>query len=161
MRWIFRLVVLLFVLLGLAAGGSYVVARLSLPVINGEVKVGQSLSGPVEILRDRNAVAHIRGGSRNDVAFGLGFAHAQDRLWQMEVQRRIAAGRLSELFGAAALNTDKFIRTLGVRRKAVTAFAHLKPGTQTTLQAYADGVNAFLASRSGPLPPEFLIFGTG
>ncbi|PJI44285.1 penicillin acylase family protein [Ferrovibrio sp.] len=158
MRWIVRLIVLLFVLLGLAAGGSYVVAHLSLPVFNGEVKVGQTLSGPVEILRDRNAVAHIRAASRNDAAFGLGYAHVQDRLWQMEVQRRVAAGRLSELFGTATLNTDKFIRTLGIRRKAVTAFAHLKPETQTTLQAYADGVNAFLASRNGPLPPEFLIF---
>ncbi|MEK9968990.1 MAG: penicillin acylase family protein [Ferrovibrio sp.] len=145
-------------LLGLAAGGSYVVARLSLPAINGEVQVGQTLSGPVEILRDRNAVAHIRGSSRNDVAFGLGYVHAQERLWQMEVQRHIAAGRLAELFGAPGLNTDKFLRTLGIRRKAAAAFAYLKPETQATLQAYADGVNAFLASRSGPLPPEFLIF---
>lgn len=158
MRWIVRLIVLLFVLLGFAAGGAYVIARLSLPVVNGEVQVGQTLSGPVEILRDRNAVAHVRASSRNDAAFGLGYAHAQDRLWQMEVQRRVAAGRLSELFGSTTLNTDKFIRTLGIRRKAVAAFAHLKPDTQTTLQAYADGVNAFLASQSGPLPPEFMIF---
>lgn len=158
MRWVLRLVILLFVLLGLAAGGSYIVARLSLPAINGEVKVGQALSGPIEIVRDRYAVAHIRAGSRNDAAFGLGYAHAQDRLWQMEVQRRIAAGRLAELFGTAALNTDKFVRTLGIRRKAVAAFPHLKPDTQTMLQAYADGVNAFLSNRNGPLPPEFLIF---
>jgi penicillin amidase len=158
MRWVVRFFVLLIALLGLAAGGSYVVARLSLPMFNGEVKVGQTLAGPVEVLRDRNAVVHIRAASRNDAAFGLGFAHAQDRLWQMEVQRRIAAGRLSELIGSSTLNTDKFLRTLGIRRKAASAFAHLKPDTQATLQAYADGVNAFLASRTGPLPPEFLIF---
>jgi penicillin amidase len=158
MRWIARLFVVLIVILGLAGGSAYIVARLSLPTINGEIKVGQTLSGPIEILRDRNAVPHIRAASRNDAAFGLGFAHAQDRLWQMEVQRRTAAGRLAEVFGAPVLNTDKFLRTLGVRRKAASAFAHLKPETQATLQAYADGVNAFLTSRTGPLPPEFLIF---
>lgn len=158
MRWIFRLVVLLVVLAGLAVSGSYILARLSLPTINGEVKVGQTLTGPVDILRDRNAIAHIRAASRNDAAFGLGYAHAQDRLWQMEIQRRIAAGRLAELFGAKVINTDKFIRTLGIRRKSVAAFAYLKPETQANLQAYADGVNAFLTSRTGLLPPEFLIF---
>lgn len=158
MRWIVRFVFILLAIAGLALGGLYIIARLSLPTINGEVKVGQLLAGPVEILRDRNAVAHVRASSRNDAAFGLGYAHAQDRLWQMEVQRRIAAGRLAEIFGGAALNTDKFIRTLGLRRKAVASFAHLKPETQALLQAYADGVNAFLASRSGPLPPEFLAF---
>jgi penicillin amidase len=158
MRWIVRLGLFLVLLAGLATGGSYILARLSLPTINGEVKVGQTLTGPVDILRDRNSIPHIRAASRNDAAFGLGYAHAQDRLWQMEVQRRVAAGRLAELFGAPALNTDKFIRTIGIRRKAVAAFAHLKPETQATLQAYADGVNAFLASHGGPLPPEFLIF---
>lgn len=158
MRWIFRLVVFLIILAGLAVSGSYILARLSLPTINGEVKVGQTLAGPVDILRDRNAIPHIRAASRNDAAFGLGYAHAQDRLWQMEVQRRIAAGRLAELFGAKALNTDKFIRTLGIRRKSAAAFAYLKPDTQANLQAYADGVNAFLASHTGLLPPEFLIF---
>lgn len=158
MRWVVRFVVLLIVLAGLAGGAAYILARLSLPTINGEVKVGQTLAGPVDILRDRNAVPHIRATNRNDAAFGLGYAHAQDRLWQMEVQRRIAAGRLSELFGQPGLNTDKFLRTLGIRRKAVAAFAYLKPETQENLQAYADGVNAFLTSNNGPLPPEFLIF---
>lgn len=158
MRWFVRIFAGLLLLAGAAAVILYIVARLSLPGLDGTIKVAQSLAGPVEILRDRHAVAHIRGASRMDAAFGLGYAHAQDRLWQMEVQRRVAAGRLAEIFGRQALNTDKFIRTLGIRRKAVTAFAALLPETQDYLQAYANGVNAFLETRPGPLPPEFLIF---
>lgn len=159
MRWLFRLFIAVVVLGALAAGSAYLIARLSLPTLNGEAKVDRPLASPVEILRDRHAVAHIRAATRNDSAFGLGYAHAQDRLWQMEVQRRIASGRLAEIFGAPGLTTDKFIRTLGIRRKAVAAFGFLKPETQAYLQAYSDGINAFLADHSGPLPPEFLIFG--
>lgn len=126
----------------------------------GEVMLdGTSLSQPLRIQRDRNAVPHIYGQTRNDAAFGLGYAHAQDRLWQMEVNRRIAAGRLAEVFGPAALDNDKFLRTLGMRRAAEKALAFLKPETLSFLEAYADGVNAFLAKRGGPLPPEFLILG--
>lgn len=159
MRWLLRSVVALILVAVLAGGTLYAIARLSLPTLNGERRVERALAAPIEITRDRHAVAHIRAGSRTDSAFGLGYAHAQDRLWQMEMQRRIAAGRLAELFGVPALNTDKFIRTLGIPRKAAAAFAHLKPETQAYLQAYADGVNAFLATRTGLLPPEFLIFG--
>ncbi|MFN4310940.1 MAG: penicillin acylase family protein [Ferrovibrio sp.] len=158
MRWFVRIVVILLLLAGIVAGAIYGTARLSLPDYNGNVKVASPLVGPVEILRDRHAVAHIRAATRSDAAFGLGYAHAQDRLWQMEFQRRVAAGRLAEVFGSQALNTDTFIRTLGIRRKAVAAFAALQPETQNYLQAYANGVNAFLQNRSGPLPPEFLVF---
>lgn len=157
MRWIIRIFVFLVALALLVAGGAYTTARLSLPDVSGDVQVPATLSGSVEILRDRNAVPHIRAASRSDAAFGLGYAHAQDRLWQMEVQRRVAAGRLSEAFGTPTIGTDKFLRTLGVRQKAERAFTFLRPVTQQYLRAYAEGVNAFLATRSGPLPPEFLI----
>lgn len=158
MRWVFRTVLLLLLLTAIAATVVYFTARSSLPQLSGVIRVDQVLAAPVEILRDRNAVPHVFGGSRNDTAFGLGFVHAQDRLWQMEINRRIAGGRLAEVFGAAALNTDKFLRTLGVRRKAAVAFSALKPETQSYLQAYADGVNAFLKQHDGVLPPEFLVF---
>ena len=158
MRWVFRLLTLIVFMAAAAAGGTYFVARSSLPDVNGKVTVARHLAAPVEIIRDRHDIPHIRAASRDDVAFGLGYAHAQDRLWQMEVNRRIAAGRLAEIFGPAALGTDKFLRTLGIRRKAVAAFSALKPETQAYLQAYADGVNAFLATRRGFLPPEFLAF---
>lgn len=159
MRWILRLFVLAAALAAVAAIAIYFVARSSLPDFNGEVPTNRQMAGPVDILRDRHAVPHIRALNRTETAFGLGFVHAQDRLWQMEVNRRIAAGRLAELFGDAALRTDKFLRTLGIRHKAVAAFGFLHPETQAYLQAYADGVNAFLSSRSGALPPEFMVFG--
>ena len=89
----------------------------------------------------------------------LGFVHAQDRLFQMEFRRRLGAGRLAEVIGAAALPTDRFMRTLGLYRLAEASLAHLEPATIAWLEAYADGVNAFLESRTGPLPPEFLILG--
>jgi len=158
MRWVIRLFTLIVFLAVAIAGGVYFVVRSSLPDLNGTITVDRPLSAPVEIVRDRHAVPHIRASSRNDVAFGLGYAQAQDRLWQMEINRRIAAGRLAEVFGPAALNTDKFLRTLGIRRKAAVAFGALKPETQAYLQAYADGVNVFLSTRMGFLPPEFLAF---
>ncbi|MBX3454053.1 penicillin acylase family protein [Ferrovibrio sp.] len=160
MRWIFRILLVLLLLVGVAGGAAYFVGRASLPQYGGEVALtGTSLGQPVRIQRDRNAVPHIFGQNRNDTAFGLGYAHAQDRLWQMEVNRHVAAGRLSEIFGPAALDNDKFLRTLGMRRAAEKALPGLKPETRALLDAYADGVNAFLAQQSGPLPPEFLILG--
>ncbi|HEX5079121.1 MAG TPA: penicillin acylase family protein, partial [Geminicoccaceae bacterium] len=85
--------------------------------------------------------------------------HAQDRLWQMDFRRRVGSGRLAEVLGPAALPTDRFMRTLGLARAASASLAHLRPDTVVLLEAYAAGVNAYLATRSGPLPLEFLILG--
>ena len=93
-----------------------------------------------------------------DASFALGFVHAQDRLWQMEMNRRIAAGRLSEIVGAGGLETDRFLRTLGVRRAAEANLRTLDAETRKLLDAYAAGVNAFLAS-DPVLPPEFWLTG--
>ena len=147
------------VLLVLFAGGlGYVWLRQSLPVIDGE-RVVAGLDRPALIIRDRHAIPHISGETITDVIFAQGYAHAQDRLWQMEFQRRVGAGRLAEVVGADALPADRFMRTLGFYRLAEASLAHLSEETRTWLNAYADGVNAFLADRSGPLPPEFLLFG--
>jgi penicillin G amidase len=117
------------------------------------------LASPVEVIRDANAIPHIYAKDMFDANFALGFLHAQDRLWQMEMNRRVGAGRLSEVFGAATVDTDRFLRTLGVRRAAERALERLDADTRRGLEAYAAGFNAFLATRSGPLPPEFLILG--
>ncbi|MBP7066598.1 penicillin acylase family protein [Ferrovibrio sp.] len=160
MRWIFRLFVLLLVVLGGVGTAAYFIARSSLPQTSGTITLANSpLQQSVRIIRDRHAIPHVLAESRVDAMFGLGFAHAQDRLWQMEVNRRIPAGRLAEIFGPRALDTDKFLRSLGVRRAAERAYAHLKPETRAALDAYAAGVNAFLKQRNDPLPPEFLIIG--
>jgi penicillin amidase len=117
------------------------------------------IDAPVEIVRDKNAIPHIYAQSERDGVFAMGYVHAQDRLWQMEMQRRIGAARLSEVFGARSVTIDRFLRTLGVYRVAERNFAGLSPDTQAVYEAYAAGVNAYLETRSGPLPPEFVLLG--
>lgn len=156
-RFLLWLVLGLVTVLALGAGGGYLWLSRSLPQTSGEIRVS-GISGPVTIVRDSDGVAHITGATETDAAFGLGFVHAQERLWQMEVQRRIGHGRLSEIFGATTLDTDRFLRTLGVARAARSALERLDAETIAILEAYAAGVNAFLATNP-LLPPEFLILG--
>ena len=94
----------------------------SLPNYNGTVRV-QGLSAPVRILRDEHAIPHIFAKSRADALFGLGYAAAQDRLWQMQFVRRVMKGRLAEMVGAAGVPTDTIIRTLGLYRLAEQSVA--------------------------------------
>jgi penicillin amidase len=159
MRWLVRGVVTLVVLIVIIAGGGYVWLRGSLPQVDGRIEVA-GLSGPIEIVRDRNSVPHIYARSAIDAQFGLGFVHAQDRLWQMEMNRRIGAARLSEVVGEAGLPIDRFLRTLGIYGHAERTLDNLDIETRAALEAYAAGVNAFLATRGdplAPLPPEFVI----
>ncbi len=153
MKVIARLAV--FALLATLAGVAvlYFVLRQSLPRTQGEVAVA-GLSRPVEVLRDAYGIPHIFAASLEDAHFALGYVHAQDRLWQMEMNRRIAAGRLSEILGPGALESDRFLRTLGIRRVAEANLKRFDADTRRVLDAYAAGVNAFLAA-SPVLPPEF------
>ena len=128
----------------------------SQPLHEGTLRL-EGLDSTVEVRRDGQGIPTILASNERDATFALGFLHAQDRLWQMEFNRRLAAGRLSELLGPAALPTDKFLRTLGVRRAAQRSYETLDEAHRLLVDAYVDGVNAFLASRSGPLPPEFLL----
>lgn len=114
------------------------------------------VNAPVSVVRDENFVPHITGESAEDVSFALGVAHAQDRLWQMELFRRVGQGRLAELFGSFALPADRYIRTLDIYGQASQSVVALSPETRRLLDAYAAGVNAYLAERAQPLPPEFL-----
>lgn len=130
-------------------------ARRSLPDINGTVSV-TGLSGAVEIVRDADAIPHIVAENVADAMFGLGYVHAQDRLWQMEFQRRIGHGRLSEIFGGATVSQDRFLRTVGFGRAARAAWDHTPAWAQERVNAYVAGVNAFIASHRGArLPLEF------
>jgi penicillin amidase len=128
----------------------------SQPQIDGTIRV-PGLSAPVDVVRDAYGIPHIYAKAAADAWFALGFVHAQDRLWQMEMNRRIAAGRMAEVLGPNALDTDRFLRTLGVRRNAEAIYAGLGNETRGVLDAYARGVNAYLTQRKGPLPPEFLL----
>src|SRR4051812_12621093 len=142
------------ILLLLVLGGGYLYLRSSLPQVEGRVSV-QGLNAPVTIARDADGVPLIIASDDADAAFGLGFAHAQDRLFQMETMRRYGAGRLAELFGTRSVGIDTQMRVLGLYRLAEASFFHLSVPMQRTLEAYAAGVNAFLATRRGALPPEF------
>jgi penicillin amidase len=138
--------------------GFYLYLRSALPQTDGRIVV----SGPkaeIRIERDADGVPLITAWDDEDVAFGLGFVHAQERLFQMELQRRYGAGRLAEIFGQQAVATDRQMRVLGLYRAAESAIPSLSPQMNRALSAYAAGVNAFLASRRGALPPEFLLLG--
>ncbi len=147
-------VVLVIVLLLI---GGFLYLRSSLPKTRGTVTLA-GLNGQVEIVRDADGVPHIFAATDHDAYFALGYVHAQDRLWQMEFQRRVGAGRLSEILGDATLDTDKFLRTLGTYRAAKEAWPALSKEGQDALQAYADGVNAWLAE-GHTLPIEFILLG--
>jgi len=149
---------LITILVAVVAGG-YAYLKSSEPMIDGQIAVN-GLGANVTIIRDENGVPHITGDSLEDTLFGLGFAHVQDRLWQMDMNRRIGAGRLSELFGAKTIGTDKFLRTLDVYGHAERSISKLAPETRRALDAYTAGVNAAISGWQGALPPEFLILGT-
>ena len=156
MKWLIRGFLVIIILVTLLAGGGYLYLRSSLPVVDGEIEL-TGLSGPVDIVRDSSGIPHIEARSTEDALFALGFVHAQDRLWQMEMNRRTGAGRLSEILGEKALDTDKFLRTVGFYEAAERAYKGFDDETKAYLGAYSKGVNAFLNQRSGALPPEFLI----
>ena len=111
-------VVLLLLFVGLVAlvlASYQVIFRRALPRTAGDIRV-HGLHAPVEIRRDRNGVPHIRAADSRDAAFAVGFVHAQDRLWQMELHRRVAAGRLSEVLGKQGIPVDQLMRKIGLRR---------------------------------------------
>ncbi|WP_454751992.1 penicillin acylase family protein [Cupriavidus necator] len=160
MRWFGRLARLLAVLLVVAvagAGGALVWYRHAAQPPASGTEALPGLRDKVTIVRDSHGVPHIRAASKADAWFALGYVHAQDRLWQMQMNKRVVAGRLAEILGPSALDNDRFLRTLGVRRNAEAILAQTPPETRAALQAYADGVNAWIDHRKGPLPPEFLL----
>ncbi|MBD3677669.1 MAG: penicillin acylase family protein [Rhodobacteraceae bacterium] len=150
------------VLLGLAtfAGALWLAGR-SLPEYNAEHPVS-GISAPVEIVRDNANVPHIFGQSDEDVYFGLGFAHAQDRLWQMMILRRTAQGRLSEVFGERTVRIDEIMRRLDFYRLATQSVEAQDEYARAALTAYSAGVNAWLTrvneEAMGRGAPEFFLF---
>ena len=158
LKWTCRGGLALLGVAAVAAAGALFWLRGSLPEIDG-VRTLPGLVAPVEVVRDAHGVPHILAEREEDALFALGFVHAQDRMWQMEMNRRIGAGRLSEVLGSAALGTDRLLRVLGLHRRAKASLEHLSPESRRRVDAYVAGVNAWLETRDGPLPPEFLILG--
>src|SRR5260370_29373091 len=118
----------LLVIVAVLCLGAYAYIRRSLPLVDGTTSV-TGISAPVDIIRDADDIPHIFGATRLDALYGLGYVHAQDRLWQMEFQRRIGHGRLSEIFGEATVPQDRFLRTVGFGRAPRRAGNRLPPRT--------------------------------
>jgi penicillin amidase len=131
---------------------------LTIPGIRQIASIG-GLSGPVDVTYDTDWVPRIRAGSESDAATALGFLHARDRMFQMELMRRAASGRLSEIAGPATLPIDRMMRTLGLHQQAAADFATLPADTRALLKAYADGVNAWIDLEGRFAAPEFLVLG--
>ncbi|MFC7784263.1 penicillin acylase family protein [Rossellomorea sp. GCM10028870] len=150
---------ILFIMLGVLIFANYYIDR-SLPVTSGAISL-KGLSQDVEVIRDKDGVPHILAQNEKDLYMAQGYVQAQDRLFQMDLSRRQASGRLSEVVGEKAIDRDKFFRTFGLRRAAEVSFAAYPDEAKQLLEWYADGVNAFMqeATDEGRLPIEFTLLG--
>ena len=136
----------------------FVVAWLALP--GGDLRAAiPGLHAPVAVDIDRDGIPRIRAGDRLDAAAALGFLHARERLFEMDLMRRAAGGELAAQLGAQALPIDRFMRTMGVRRRAEADLPALPAATRDLLDAYARGVNAWIARRGRLAAPEFALLG--
>ncbi len=153
-----RMVLWAAVLAVLAVVTAVVYVEQVLPQTDGRLV----LHGPgaeLRIERDGDGIPTIRAASLEDAAFGLGFVHAQDRLWQLETHKRIASGRLAQAFGESAVEADVFLRMLGVRRAAAAQWARTGPQSRSLVEAYTAGINAWAARVMRARPPEFVLLG--
>lgn len=158
MKLLRRLVLALVLLVLAAAIAAFVYGRRALPQVDGEVSL-PGLHAALKIERDASGIPTIRAGDLHDLMYGLGVVHVQDRLWQMETHRRIGAGRLAEAFGEGAVDTDRVLRTLGVRKVAQAQWAQTRGEARDAVLAYTEGVNAALHHLVKARPPEFVILG--
>jgi len=158
MKTLKRLGLGMLALLGLLLAAAVVYVVRSFPTLDGELKT-PGLQQPVAIERDRSDVTHIKARTAHDAWFAVGYVHAQERGWQLEFNRRVMHGELSEVFGEATLETDKLMRTLGIVHAAQRQWDGLPAEARGPLQAYADGINAFHAGTSQALQPEFHVLG--
>jgi penicillin G amidase len=147
LRILTRVIVVVIVVAAVAIGAAWFALRGSLPRYDGRVAASQ-LSAPVTIERDALGTVTLHAENRRDVTFALGYVHAQERFFEMDLLRRRAAGELAELFGSAALPADRTARAHRMRERAQAALATLTPDEHEELIAYRDGVNAGLAALS-------------
>ncbi len=163
MRTLWRVLIVVGLVLVLLLGGVALFAvhtvRASFPQTSGEISV-PGLAAPVTVVRDDLGIPDIYADSIPDLFFAQGYVHAQDRFWEMDVRRHITAGRLSEMFGESQVSTDAFLRTLGWRRIAEQELPLLSERSRQILDAYAEGVNAYLADHADDrLSLEYAVLG--
>jgi penicillin amidase len=153
--------IVLVVIIGaavLVTGAVSVTSARAFPPTTGSLQLA-GLSAPVTVSRDVNGLVRIAADTPADLFLAQGYVHASERLWQMDIWRHIASGRLAEIFGSSQLDTDRFIRTLGWRQAAERDVAAASPDALAALTAYAAGVNAYVASHRDALGPAFAIAG--
>jgi len=153
--WALALAVILPVL---GAGAGYIWWRQGLPQLNGDIAL-PGLEKPVRVIRDTHGVPHIFADSMADAARALGYLHAQDRMFQMDVTRRVLQGRIAAIAGPGAVSLDKQFRTLDLAGRAADSLKVLSPELKRELRAYADGVNAWLERSDQALPLEYTMLG--
>ena len=151
--WISLLVVVVIVS---GLGYAYLAARAALPQLDGNISV-RGLSAPVKVTREGHGVPAIEAASLEDLFFAQGYVTAQDRLWQMDVMRRFGSGELSEILGEDTLKIDREQRILGLRDAAKKSLELATLRDRSYFDAYARGVNAFIAGHGKSLPIEFRI----
>jgi penicillin amidase len=160
MKWTKRIIILVAILLAavILISGVYIN---SLKPDYAENKKMPGLSAEVEVYYDEFGIPHIYAKSKSDAFEAMGYVHAKERLWQMELLRRIGSGRLSEIFGDRTLETDRFFRTLSIHQKSLEAVdfheKHIREDVRTYVDAYLTGVNEYI--ENGDTPVEYAILG--
>ncbi|WP_265657316.1 penicillin acylase family protein, partial [Verminephrobacter eiseniae] len=156
--WVRWAAITLVAALLLAGGGAAVYVQRSFAQLDGRLAVA-GLRADVLVRRDGADLTHIQAQTPQDAWFALGYVHAQERTWQLEFQRRVMHGELSEVFGAATLETDKLMRALDIMGSARRQYAGLPLHTRQALQSYSQGIRAFHQNLPQALPPEFHLLG--
>jgi penicillin amidase len=154
-----KLLVIVLVIAFVAGTGLVTLVTIrGLPQTSGTLQA-KGLGAPVTVVRDATGIIQITADSPHDLFLAQGYVHAQERMWQMEISRRIGAGRLSELFGKAEISTDTYIRTLGLRVAAQRDLDAMSPASRALIQAYAEGVNDWINQHDGSLSMPFVVSG--
>lgn len=158
MKFLKKLLFLLFSIVVLLVISYWIVSKILAPTYEGELKL-EGLKDKVTVFYDDNGVPHINAENQEDAYIAFGYVHAQDRLWQMELLRRIAAGRLSEVFGEKLVGTDMFFSSLGIEEAATKEIEKLDTGSKPykMAMAYLSGINQFI--KNGTTPLEFYLVG--
>lgn len=130
----------------------------ALPDYNKTIAI-EGLLKEVRVLRDSNAMPHIYAQNEHDLYMATGYLMAQDRLWQMDLLRRVTMGRLSEIFGSDMVKTDHLLRALQMTKKSKMVLDRTDDHIQKSLDAFSKGVNQYISDHGSALPPEFLILG--
>ena len=161
LKWLVRAIISFCLLMSVMGIVSYNLASRSLPNYSQSLISGE-INDKVEIIRDSSNIPHIFSSNTNDVFFGLGYAHAQDRFWQLNILRRSAQGRLSELFGQKTLQLDELVRRLDIYNLARLSLKHQTEQTKSILKAYSNGINARVSEINtkalGRGAPEMFLF---